>query len=58
MVRGPGAVPRIAPLTIGGSASGARTSRNRRAASIAAPRFRPLSFACLISMTVSSASMS
>ena len=30
----------------------------RRAASIAAPRLRPLSFACLISMTVSSASMS
>ena len=33
-------------------------SRNRRAASIAAPRFRPLSFACLISITVSRASMS
>ena len=33
-------------------------SRNRRAASMAAPRFRPLSFACLISITVSSASMS
>jgi len=33
-------------------------SRKRRAASIAAPRFRPLSFACLISITVSTASMS
>ena len=34
------------------------SSRKRRAASIAAPRLRPLSFACLISITVSSASMS
>src|SRR5581483_156730 len=33
-------------------------SRNLRAASIAAPRFRPLSFACLMSITVSRASMS
>ena len=31
-------------------------SRKRRAASIAAPRFRPLSFPCLISITVSTAS--
>ena len=35
-----------------------RPSRKRRAASIAAPRFRPLSLACLMSMTVSRASMS
>ena len=40
------------------SARPAFCSRNRRAASIAAPRFRPLSLACLISITVSSASMS
>jgi UDPglucose--hexose-1-phosphate uridylyltransferase len=33
-------------------------SRKRRAASIAAPRFSPLSFPCLISITVSTASMS
>ena len=33
-------------------------SRKRRAASIAAPRFRPLSLACLISITVWRASMS
>ena len=33
-------------------------ARKVRAASIAAPRLRPLSLACLISMTVSSASMS
>ena len=39
-------------------ASCSSRSRNARAASIAAPRFRPLSFACLISITVSSASMS
>src|SRR5205814_1089959 len=32
--------------------------RRLRAASIAAPRFRPLSFACLISITVSRAFMS
>ena len=34
------------------------SSRKRRAASIAAPRFRPLSLPCLISITVSTASMS
>ena len=33
-------------------------SRKRRAASIAAPRFSPLSLPCLISITVSTASMS
>ena len=38
--------------------SDAAARRKRRAASIAAPRFRPLSLACLISITVSTASMS
>ena len=46
---------RLAPQT---SAASCCRSRKRRAASIAAPRFRPLSFACLISITVSTASMS
>ena len=41
-----------------GAARAAFCSWNFRAASIAAPRFRPLSFACLMSITVSSASMS
>ena len=46
-------------LNLGAAIEAARLcSRNRWAASIAAPRFRPLSFACLISITVSTASMS
>jgi BirA family transcriptional regulator, biotin operon repressor / biotin---[acetyl-CoA-carboxylase] ligase len=42
----------------GSRATTAFCSRNVRAASIAAPRLRPLSFACLMSITVSSASTS
>ena len=49
---------RAAPQGVGSAPSLPFSSRKRRAASIAAPRFRPLSFACLISITVSTASMS
>ena len=50
------AAQRLAALEA--AASGCCRSRKRRAASIAAPRLRPLSLACLISITVSTASMS
>ena len=49
---------RAAPQGVGSASGLPFSSRKRRAASIAAPRFRPLSLACLISITVSTASMS
>ena len=58
---GPKVTPRPSDPPTGRPTSGFEPlfcSLNRRAASIAAPRFRPLSFACLISITVSTASMS
>ena len=57
---GPAVVRRVEQLErpVGDVACAACCSRKRRAASMAAPRFRPLSLPCLISITVSTASMS
>ena len=60
LTRRPAALPRASRSRRGlrDRIRAACCSRKRRAASIAAPRFRPLSLPCLISITVSTASMS